>query len=204
MRKRYFMLTVLCLSQIAGQGQGVTNKIKKQLPTSTYSITHFTHDIKGAPDVKNPQNKIIDRLENPPGTLVLDGTAEQRINKELIDDPGKIIFGENFVEIHYKINETAYRIPVTNISKHIDLNRPEVLEGLKKYNDLCFEKTKQVPESITLEHDDIINCCQFFSFSSMSNIYLRPYFQLPISRLNLGNVLIPLFESGKLVYYVYR
>lgn len=199
------LVTSLVLLQTISFGQSpiLDGHIRVPSTNSFYSKGRYVNDIlppQGAKkrvngkltkvypkDYKNTTTSIIENIENPSGTLVVDGNVDAEDFQALMEDPSKITFSENHAEIPLARKGTIYRISVTNESTHHSLSDPLVLNDFNLFITDCQHSTSEVPGAVVLRHNDIINSCQFLAFKSRTNLY-RPYFQF---RLNLSCVFLP-------------
>ncbi|MCW3091049.1 MAG: hypothetical protein JWP81_2118 [Ferruginibacter sp.] len=213
MKKQFCFVLIVCLLHLVDEAQVLTGKIRKPRSNSFYSEAHYKNDYlpgraispgtNGAPrravwrNEKNSPNKVIDNLENPPGTLVLDGASELDDLKALINHPDEVLIKGRINNIPYKNGETIYRIPVTSSTSHHSLYDPPVLKEFNAFIDNCVLVKKEVPASVRLSHNNDLQACEFLSFKSISNLYSEPYFQ---RRLNLSCVFLNRFSKD---YYCY-
>jgi hypothetical protein len=200
------VLAIICLVADVSLGQiaGVSpkkvarEKIGFQLPSSFYSDKSFSHDLKHLPDKKNTPNKIASDLNNPEGTVVLEGQADISIAKEMLENPEQIVLKANSIEVPFKKGQVVYWTNVENVSKHHSLSDPVVLKDLNDFIEKCSVEMNEVPARVTIEHDDYISCCQFMGYSSSSDLFSEPFYE---ARLNIGCVFNNKWP-GRIYYYV--
>jgi hypothetical protein len=192
MNKSYLFFTILCLCYFSPFGQNILSKPGTPTTTSFYSLIQHQKDYPlnrpARKDIKNSANKIIEHIENPKGTVVLDADGNLDDLKAMITTPEKLMLKEDFVNFPFTTADgTTYRIPVVNKSSHFKLNQELVIDDLKLFITECEIKKNEVPLQISIEHSTIFDCCEFLGYKSISGLFEGPYYQ---RRLNLSCVFI--------------
>ena len=204
MKRLIHLLISVLLFHFMAIGQA-TEKVRMPRANSFYSQDHFTHDQKVGTitksktvvaDFSNSPNKIISNIENPSGTLVMDGDLALKEMEEIINNPQKITFTKNYTEFPYQSGQTTYRIPVTRHSRHHGLTDPHVMMEFNLFVDNCITAKKQIPGLVTLSHNFQLKACEFSAYSSISDMY-KPY---NTWKLNVGCVFLKRLSDELLCY----
>jgi hypothetical protein len=188
---------ILLPAFVFAQGRS-TNKVGLQPSHAHYDRARQVHDASLKPDQKNPTTKIVDNLNNPEGTLVLNGSVKADRVRQGLEDFENIRFAESYVELPFQKGSATYRVPASNSSRHNPFTNDEVVSELRLYIKKCVDQTGEVPASVLLQHDYRIKSCQFLSFTSVSHLYAAPYHQ---ARLNLACVRMPLHKETNWIAY---
>jgi len=182
-------------TSVLGQN-GATNKIDKQSDNSFYNKALQVRDALLFPDRKNGPSKIVDHLDNPSGTVVLDGKMPAEKAQESIRNYQQVVFNADYAEIPVQRGNSIYRIPVFKESPHYTLDKPDILSQLESYIQTCQTETGEVPYSILFRHSDEFNRCAFFSYLSISQRFQRPFHA---GRLNDGYIWKPVDHETDLL-----
>ena len=193
---------IICQTMAFSQPSLLSGEIRKPRQNSFYSRTHFTNDrlppdlgekprAGGKPTprqkfIKNSNNSIVNNIDNPNGTLVVDADIAEADLASLAQDPSKIIFKEDYAEIGFLKDNTVYRIPIFNETK-LNLEDKLVINECNLTIRNCVTTRHEIPASATLTHKIADDYCHLLAYKSISNLFPVPYYQ---SRLNLSCVFL--------------
>lgn len=201
MKKKQFLLPFLAVFLFASWSfaqNGSTEKIGRQPVNANYAPEHQTHDSKFKEDKNNSTSKIIDNLNNPEETVVVDGMGPLEQAKNALENYQAILLTPDYAEIPFKKGTTTYRIPVINNSPHYKLDHPFIQGHYPALVSQCVTATGHVPHSIQLKHELGDQCCAFFYYLSA----IPQGRSLYIGKLNAGCVRIPVNINVDLYGYV--
>lgn len=189
MNKSILLLCLLCLCQLQPFGQDILlTRPGTSTTTSFYSRLQQQTDALTQKNIKNPVNKIVERIENPRGTVVLDADGSLDDLKAMINTPEKVLIKENYINLpHTTAEGVTYRIPVVSHSTHHSLTQQLVVDDLQLFIRECSVRKRIIPQYVTLKHSTVFDYCEFLGYKSLSGLFEGPYYQ---RRLNLSCVFI--------------